>query len=187
MNKRAMLALLSGIVVAALASANPGDSAPNNNLRVVIIRHGEKSHTGKNLSCKGENRARLLAAVLHQKFDIPDYLYVPSIREKESDSHLRMFETIIPFAVKYDLNINSTFSWDEYSGIADQVLQKSGTVLMVWEHNAIPALAAALGVSNPPAWKPKDYDSIWVITYTGGKALLTIEREGIVPPVECQF
>ena len=48
-------------------------------------------------------------------------------------------------------------------------------------------MAAALGVSNPPAWRPKDYDSIWVITYTGGKALLSIEREGIVPPVECKF
>ena len=187
MKKPALFAVLPGIVAAALAIADPGGSTPSDSLRVVIIRHGEKPNTGDNLSCKGENRALLLAEVLHQKFNVPDYLYVPSIGQKKSDSHARMFETIIPFAVKYGLKINSTFAVDAYSAAADQVLHKSGTVLMVWEHGAIPALAEALGVRPPPKWKGKDFDSIWIITYTGGKASLSIDREGIAPSAECRY
>jgi hypothetical protein len=58
---------------------------------------------------------------------------------------------------------------------------------MVWEHAAIPVLAAQLGVNNPPKWKGKDFDSIWIITFVGGKASLAIDREGIIPQVECGF
>ena len=102
-------------------------------------------------------------------------------------SHVRMFETIIPFAVKYDLSVNSDFPLDAYSAVAEHVLRKTGTVLMVWQHQAIPLLAAQLGVRNPPKWKDKDFDSIWTITFVGKKASLYIDREGIVPPVECSF
>lgn len=187
MKHPALFAVFAGIVAAALAIADPGSSAPSDSLRVVIIRHGEKPNTGDNLSCKGENRALLLAEVLHRKFNVPDYLYVPSIGQKKSDSHARMFETIIPFAVKYGLTINSTLAVDAYSAAADQVLHKSGTVLMVWQHDTIPALAEALGVKSPQKWKGKDFDTIWIITYTGGKASLSIDREGIAPPSECRY
>jgi hypothetical protein len=98
-----------------------------------------------------------------------------------------MFETIIPFAVKYDLSVNSDFRVDAYAAVADRVLKQTGTVLLVWEHQAIPAVASQLGVSNPPKWKGKDFDSIWIITYVGGKASLSIDREGIVPSLECRF
>jgi len=98
-----------------------------------------------------------------------------------------MFETVIPFAVKYDLTVNSEFRVDAYSAVADQVLKKTGTVLMVWEHQAIPALAAQLGVINPPKWHRKDFDNIWIITFVGGNASLSIDREGITPPVDCSF
>jgi len=181
------LGLLFGFIGTAISFSGLAKAAPDSLLRVVIIRHGEKSEVGDNLSCQGENRALQLPAVLYRKFTKPDYVYVPSPGIGKSMSHIRMFATIIPFAIKYDLSVNSEFQFDAYSAVAEHVLRKTGTVLMVWQHQAIPLLAAQLGVRNPPKWKDKDFDSIWTITFVGKKASLYIDREGIVPPVECSF
>lgn len=187
MNYLVSLGLLVGFLGTAISFSGPAKAAPDSHLRVVIIRHGEKSEGGDNLSCQGQNRALQLPAVLYRKFTKPDYVYVPSPGTGKSMSHIRMFETVIPFAVKFDLLVHSEFPVDAYAAVADRVLMKTGTVLMVWEHQGIPLLAAQLGVSNPPKWKGKDFDSIWIITFVGGKASLSIDREGILPPVECSY
>lgn len=187
MKRLSLLLLFSGIAVVGFSLSSAASPAPSNNLRVVIIRHGEKAETGHNLSCKGENRALLLPAVLHRKFKVPDHLYVTSTGVGKSNAHYRMLETIIPFAVKYDVKINTEFDVSAFAALAGDVLQKHGTVLIVWEHVGIPALAAQLGVTNPPNWRGKDFDSIWVITFVDGKASLSIDAEGIVPPTECNF
>ena len=155
--------------------------------KVVIIRHGEKPTSGDNLSCQGENRALQLPAVLHRKFGKPDYTYVPALKLGESTNHARMFQTVVPLAVKYDLTLNSKFAESDVAGVAKDVLTHTGLVLMVWEHSQIPSLAAALGVSQPPPWKKGDFDSIWVISYAAGQASVTIEVEGITPSSRCAF
>ena len=156
-------------------------------LKVVIIRHGEKPKTGDNLSCQGENRALQLPAVLFKKFNRPDYTYVPALKTGKSSNHARMFQTVTPFAVKYNLTLNSKFGESDVAGVAQDVLKQTGTVLMVWEHSQIPPLAAQLGVSQPPPWEGADFDSIWVITYASGQASMTIDRQGITPPAACSF
>jgi hypothetical protein len=163
------------------------DNAPDSTLKIVIIRHGEKPESGDNLSCQGENRALQLPNVLYQKFNQPDYVYVPSLELGKSITHARMFQTITPFVVKYNLTVNGEFDSSDYAAIADNVLKKKGTVLMVWEHSAIPSLTKKLGVKNPPSWDSKDYDSIWIITYSTGKAILSYDKEGITPAPDCNF
>lgn len=187
MRYRALPGLLAGFVGSALAIASPTGTVPDRSLRVVIIRHAEKPEVGDHLSCQGENRALQLPVVLYRKFKRPDRVYVPSAVTRQSTSHVRMFETIVPFAVKYDLSVNSEFPVHAYVDLAGRVLKETGTVLLVWEHRAIPALASQLGVNKPPKWKSADFDSIWIITFAGGKASLSIDREAIVPEVECRF
>ena len=85
------------------------------------------------------------------------------------------------------LKVNSEFDIDAGPAIAEQLFQKRGTMLLVWQHEAIPALALALGASNPPKWKNKDFDGIWIITYRGGHASLAFDREGISPAATCSF
>ena len=160
---------------------------PDSKLKVVIIRHGEKPENGDNLSCQGESRALQLASVLYQKFSTPDYAYVPSLGLDKSITHARMFQTLTPFAVKYNLTVNGKFNSDDYADIAKNVLKKTGTVLMVWEHSAIPPLAEKLGVKKAPPWDDNDYDSIWVITYSNGKAELALDKEGITPAPTCNY
>ena len=200
--KAVLLVLLACVVVCACdGSANKATNINSQNLadknlaekslKVVIIRHGEKpadkSDDGDNLSCQGQNRALQLPAVLIKKIGKPDYTYVPALKLDKNTAHSRMFQTVTPFAVKYDLTINSKYDESEPNDVAKSVLKKSGTVLMVWEHSAIPDLATALGVDNPPKWKSADFDSMWILTYASGKAELTVDQEGLSPSASCGF
>ncbi len=184
--------LLAVIIIAGAACDGARENSPDKSLvdkslNVVIIRHGEKPADGDNLSCQGQNRAVQLPAVLAAKIGKPDYTYVPSLGFDKNTAHSRMFQTVTPFAVKYDLTINSKYDESELNAAAKSVLKKSGTVLMVWEHSAIPDLAKALGVDNPPKWKGADFDSMWILTYASGKAELALEQEGLNPSADCDF
>ena len=188
--------LLAAIIIAGAAcdgarENSPDKNLPDKSLKVVIIRHGEKpadkSDGGDNLSCQGQNRALQLPAVLIKKIGKPDYTYVPALKLDKNTAHSRMFQTVTPFAVKYDLTINSKYDESEPNETAKSVLKKNGTVLMVWQHSAIPDLASALGVYNPPKWKGADFDSMWIVTYASGKAELTVEQEGLSPSETCGF
>src|SRR5215471_10972274 len=81
----------------------------NSTLKVILVRHGEKPKTGSNLTCEGLNRSLQLPEVVDKKFGKPDYLYVPSLAMGDSTKHARMFQTAIPLAVKYQLEITSRF------------------------------------------------------------------------------
>ena len=163
------------------------NNLPSDNLNIVIIRHAEKPIEGDNLSCQGQNRALQLSALLHQKFNTPAAIYVPSLKSDDETKHSRMFQTITPFAIKYNVAINSKYSADENEKIVKSVFKKQGTVLMVWEHNAIQPLASSLGVKSPPEWADADFDSIWLVNYSHGKAQLTMGKEGLNPSTECNY
>ena len=163
------------------------NNAPDASLKIVIIRHAEKSKDGDNLSCQGQNRATQLASVLYQKINKPDFTYVPALKLDKATKHSRMFQTVTPFAVKYDLTINSKYAVDDYADVAKSVFKKSGTVLMVWSHSEMADLVSALGVDGAPTWDDADFDGIWTITYPDGKAVLTVDTEGLSPQQNCSF
>ena len=153
---------------------------------MIIIRHGEKPDKGDNLSCKGFNRALQLTEVLQRKFGIPDRIYTPSPNLGGSTSAARMYQTIIPFAVKYNLKINTKYEVKDEKQIADAIKKQSGTVLLVWEHKAIPKILKALGVEGKMDWDDNVFDSIWIITLQNGTAKLSKDREGINPSADCR-
>jgi phosphohistidine phosphatase SixA len=188
--ERLKLVFLAAILVC-IAGCDDAKNSPDTHLKVVIIRHGEKpadkADGGDNLSCQGQNRALQLATVLFQKIGKPDYTYVPALKMDKSTAHSRMFQTVTPFAVKYDLTINSKYDATDYADTAKSVLKKSGTVLLVWSHSEMPELASALGVDNPPKWQGADFDSMWVVTYASGKAELTVDKEALNPSENCGF
>jgi hypothetical protein len=156
-------------------------------LKVVIIRHGEKPAEGDNLSCQGLNRSLQLPEVLHKKIGVPAYTYVPSPSLGKSTARARMYQTVVPFATKYNLAINTNYDVKDAKGIAETVLNKSGTVLLVWEHNMIPDIVKKLGVKDANLnWSDSDFDSMWIISFANGKAILTKDAEHINPPKECK-
>jgi hypothetical protein len=161
-------------------------------LRVVIIRHGEKPDRGDNLSCKGLNRALSLPAILDTVTGKPKHTYVPTIKVGKKTSSDRMFQTVTPFAVQQNLDINSNYKETDSTGAANDVLTKKGVVLMVWEHSNIPPLARALGVPGVLSWDKKDFDSIWIIDFESTKKGMkfknfTIKQENIKPSDTCPW
>lgn len=181
----AIIALIAGCDNSAKNASDK--NLPDKNLIVVIIRHAEKPASGDNLSCQGENRALQLVNVLYQKFKQPDYTYVPALKLDKNTAHSRMFQTVTPLAIKYNLTINSQYNEKDAKRVAKSVFKKTGTVLMVWEHSAIADLARALGVDKPPKWHAEDFDSIWIVTYANGRAALAEDREGLSPSANCSF
>jgi len=157
------------------------------NLKIVFIRHGEKPEKGDNLTCKGWNRSVQLPAVLYKKIGIADYIYTPSMAQEEHTKHSRMFQTAMPYAIKYNLKINSSHQEKEFDQIAKDLKSKTGTVLVIWEHKAIAGIVAALGVEKAVEWGDDDFDSIWTVTYKDGKAMLTKDAENIHPKDDCTF
>jgi hypothetical protein len=161
---------------------------PAGNLKIVIIRHGEKSANGDNLNCQGLNRSMQLSKVLVAKFGVPSRIYVPSLNSGKSTSHARMFQTISPLAIKYDLAINAKYDVEDYSSLAQDIEARTGTIFVVWEHKAIDNIVKALGVKgNDLKWPDEDFDSIWIVTYKNGKAVFTRDKEGLKPSGSCQF
>jgi hypothetical protein len=177
-------------LIAFLGTFDPACSQSKNKqaaLKIVFIRHGEKADDGDNLSCKGLNRSYLLPALIKAKFGVPDYIYVPALNLGKSTKHSRMFQTITPMAVKYNLSLNSTYDTDDASDLADNLEKKNGTVLVVWEHEAIAGIVKALGIKGISKWPDEDYDSIWIITFPKGVATLTRDKEGLNPTSDCKF
>jgi hypothetical protein len=155
-------------------------------LTVVIIRHGEKPKSGDNLNCQGLNRAQLLPAVIFAKFGVPAYSYIPSLGSDSTTKHARMFQTITPLAVKYNLAINSKFSGKDSAGLASDIVKRSGIVLVVWDHKSIVPIVHAFGINEAGLkWDDADFDSIWIIHFENGKAILTKSIEGLHPGADC--
>ncbi|MBC7401004.1 MAG: histidine phosphatase family protein [Mucilaginibacter sp.] len=159
----------------------------NADLKIIIIRHGEKPEKGSNLSCQGLNRALQLPELLHSRFGLPSAILVPTISTGDKTSSARMYQTIMPFAVKYGLPINSNYDEQDYKSVARDIRSRSGTVLLVWEHKAIPHLVAALGINQELHWAADDFDSIWIVTYKNGTPHLALAKEGLHPGANCPF
>lgn len=153
--------------------------------KVIIIRHGEKPEKGENLNCKGLDRSLKLVNILHQKIGTPDFIYVPAINTGKYTSTARMYQTIVPFAVKYNLNVNTKYEVKDAEALVSSIQKKTGTVLIVWEHKAVQDILKALGVKNPPAWDDNDFDSMLTITFPQGIATLSKDKENITPSNNC--
>ena len=105
-----------------------------------------------------------------------------------------MFPTVTPYAVQHNLCVNSDYAVENAAGLAKELRLQRGAALVVWEHNAIPEIAKHLGIAEELEWPAEDFDSIWLIEFTGGGAkgkakrpILTKRRENIHPAATCPF
>ena|ERR1700744_1766011 len=180
-----LVAVAAVLVSGESACVRPGGGSDG--LTVVLIRHGEKPDGGDHLSCQGLNRALALPGVLYPLIGRPDICYVPSISQGASVDHARMLETVMPFAVKYDLRVSDKYGVDDVHELAHAILGRKGTVLVVWEHARLNSIASDLGADQFLPWASDDFDSIWIITFHNGKAHLEKKKEGLNPAAACAF
>ena len=185
--KLLLIVLFNSILLSASTNSFHHSKDPDGSLKIVIIRHGEKPSVGDNLCPKGLNRAMLLPPVLHKVAGIPAHIFIPRINTGKSTGSIRMLQTVTPFAVEYNLTINSSFDKMDVKAAAKEILKKSGTVLVVWEHSNIPDLAKALGVKGNLKWKDDDFGSIWIIEFKNNSSApgMRIEQENLDPKGSC--
>ena len=183
-----LLVAVAAMLVSGESACVRPDGGGSDGLTVVLIRHGEKPDGGDHLSCKGLNRALALPGVLYPLIGRPDVCFVPSISQGSSVDHARMLETVMLFAVKYDLKVSDKYGVDDVHALAEDILKRKGTVLVVWEHARLNSIAADLGAGDQFfPWASDDFDSIWVITFHKGKAHLEKKKEGLNPGAACPF
>ncbi len=158
---------------------------------VYVIRHAEKPAPEENspdLTATGFKRAEVLPSLFVQmpglpapRLPKPDAVFATA-RSKSSN---RPVETVTPLAQFLKLPLHHEFDERATGPIAAEVLggkYASKVVLICWHHGQIPALAAALGVTDAPAaWDAQVFNQIWKITYSAGQAKLTIISESLLP------
>ena len=179
-----------GALALLLATATPAAAQllPTGPAAIVVIRHGEEPSDPENphLSKDGKARAdRFVEFMTHDpamiRLGAPAAIFAT---ETTNDGFgQRTQETVAPLAGVLHVTVQTPYHAKDYDKLARRVLSDptlaGKTVVICWTHEWLPQLAAALGVSpEPPKWKAKVYDQVYVITYRDRRALLTTMRYG---------
>jgi len=183
MTLRGALALLVAFAAPAAPQMLPAGPAT-----IVLIRHGEEPHDPANphLSQEGRTRAdRFVEFMTHDpamtRLGAPAAIFAT---ETTNDGNgQRTQETVAPLAKVLRLQVQTPYHGKDYDKLARRVMSDptlaGKTVVICWNHEWLPELAAALGVTpQPPKWKGKVYDVVYVISYRNRRALLTTTRYG---------
>lgn len=167
---------------------------------IMIIRHAEKpygDHQGvtpkghddkDSLIVAGWQRAGALASLFDARpplseavLPVPAALYA-SDPEKQADgdgSHSkRPLQTVTPLADKLGLSVNLSFVKGEEKQLAAALAKLSGAVLVAWQHQDIPAIAAALAPNThfPTQWPDDRFDVVWVFRRSAPDALFAFTQ-----------
>jgi len=159
--------------------------------QIILFRHAEKPADKENshLSPEGVRRARKLAGFLSTNPVVNKYgkpVAIFATRTTRDDDGRRTQETVAPAAAALKLAVQTPFLGKDYKQLAKLILGNSAyagkTVVICWNHDVISDLAAELGVSPPPpAWKAEEYDQVFVISFRGKAAMLTVMAENLRP------
>jgi hypothetical protein len=153
--------------------------------KIIVIRHAEKpakdgapygvtekgKRSSESLEVRGWQRAGALMSSLapthgevqHHLLATPQFLYASKPLRRRGSR--RPIETITPLAAKLHTKINTTFARSEYASMIDNVISHKGVVLICWQREYIPQIAAEiLGKKNsaPASWPEDCFDMIWV-------------------------
>jgi hypothetical protein len=159
--------------------------------QIILFRHAEKpaDKADSHLSAQGVRRARMLVRFLTTNPVVNKYgkpVVIFATRTTKDDDGQRTQETVAPAAAALRLAVQTPFLGKDYKQLAKQILGSPAyagkTVLICWNHDTISELAAELGVSpRPPAWKGREFDQVYVISYRGKAATLTVMAENLRP------
>jgi hypothetical protein len=153
--------------------------------KIMVIRHAEKPATDltpygvtikgardkESLTARGWQRAGALAnffAPTNGHFQDPSlaepqFLYASKFIKRRGSR--RPIETIMPLAEKLAMNINSHFPRSEVESMLEEVFLCNGVVLICWQREYIPRIAAhVLGNKTlaPQHWPEDRFDVVWV-------------------------
>ena len=146
----------------------------------------EKGHPNKEaLAVRGWQRAGGLANLFaptdghfqHRALAEPQFLFASKpLRRKGSR---RPIQTIRPLAHKLNIDISSDFERAEYESMLEDVFSCKGVVLVCWQREYIPQIAAHIlgnGSKVPTDWPEDRYDIVWVFDLAGSSGRYTFKQ-----------
>ena len=165
---------------------------------IFLIRHGEKpvvvdntAYNGidvtgtPNPDClipQGWQRAGGLATLfdtavgtMRSDLAVPAHLYSPAYGNPDKTINHRTYEVIAPLSLRLGLTINTTYQEGQEAQLAAAIVANDADVsLVAWEHDHMPAIAAAIpvapGVVVPTIWPDDRFDVIWCFTLVSNPA-----------------
>jgi hypothetical protein len=186
-------ASILGLTLGSTSSAGYAkDTKPKYPKQIYIIRHAEKppdEAKSAELSPEGKERAADLHKIFEKSdkrpmpFATPDFI----LAAKDSAKSHRPVLTVTPLAKVLKLPINTEFSNDDPSKLAEEIFGNpkyaGKTVLVSWRHGGIPALAEKLKATGyADVWKGEVFDRVWQITFDEkGKATFTDRPMQLMP------
>jgi len=159
--------------------------------QVILLRHAEKpaDEWDVNLSTRGEARARALVSFFTNTpalltNGLPVALF--ATRPTPHGHSRRTYETLEPLSKELNLPVESPYAAKDFYAQAQEILNNHDyagkTVVVCWVHDYLPEMAEAFGVKpKPPAWKSKEFDRVWLITFRDKKASLRNLPQHLLP------
>jgi hypothetical protein len=180
----------------------------------MIIRHAEKpsddgtvigvspdgSQDSENLTVSGWQRSGALVRFFapaggqfpHAEVATPDVIFASGIAPHSKS--LRPQHTVLALADSLGQELVLVHTKGAEDALVADVLSRGGTVLIAWEHEAIPGIAnRVLGNAStcPQKWPGDRFDLLWVLNHTGGpgawaftqvpQLLLPEDRGDVIP------
>jgi hypothetical protein len=174
------------VALLTLVAPMPAQSPVSRPAHIILIRHAEKPDDSDNphLSKDGVKRAQALVSFITrdpQMTSLGRPVAVFATQTTKDDNGQRTQETVAPLAAALRLSVQTPYHGKDYAELAKLILSTAAyagkTVVVCWNHEAIPELAAALGVTPMPAkWHGSVFDSVFVISYKNRRAVLTTSR-----------
>jgi len=176
------------VLLSVLAAPAPAQSPVTRPAQIILIRHAEKppDEEDPHLSRAGVKRAEQLVSFITTdpamiRFGPPVAVFATQTTKRGNGQ--RTQETVAPLARALKLPVQTPFLGRDYRRLAKLILANpayaGNTVLICWNHEEIPSLVAALGVTpQPPEWKARVFDRVYVISYRAGKAAMATSRYG---------
>ena len=171
------------VLISLLALPAPTHSPVPPPAHIILIRHAEAPADPANphLSPVGVKRAERLVAYITRDpamTSLGTPVAIFATQTTKDDNGQRTQETVAPLARALKLPVQTPFHGKDFAAVAKLILANPAfagkTVLICWNHEEIPQLAAALGVQPAPRkWKGSIFDQVYVISYHKGKAALT--------------
>ncbi len=149
---------------------------------ITFIRHGEKPRKDgstplgvtpegepdiHSLLVRGWIRAGALVRFFgsaHDGIDVPAVIFAASPGDDASPHGKRPSQTVAPLSSAHGIRLDTRFAVGNESGVAADILQQEGAVLVCWEHHNISLIVAALGIDNAAArsWPDDRFDLVWL-------------------------
>lgn len=164
--------------------------------KIMLIRHAEKptdappphgvtphgEHDKRALAVRGWTRAGALAALFapaggqfqNSHFATPNEIYAMGIGTGSESS--RPQQTVTPLLDKLGSNAHSNFDFikEQEKDMIASVLDKTGVVLVCWEHDRLAHAARHIPLSKnnsvavPAEWDSERFDLVWVFDLDSG-------------------